>query len=233
MQYVSWLLLLFVTIAHADPRTKVAVIDTGISELALFSGYFCKDGHADMTMTGLRDRHGHGTMVANEIAKNLDKSTHCILVIKWLDYSQESAPAPIKLKQLVASINYAIALDAKFINLSLGGDEPYTNERNAIATALNKGIVVAVAAGNENSNLSIVCDYFPACYGFKNKNFIVVANYNGLKKQPSSNYGGPVTAYEYGPNGTSQSTAIYLGKFIRGLYENKCTNTCPAPRRMR
>lgn len=233
MQYVSLLLLLLSPIAHADTRTKVAVVDTGMPTSLFDSRYLCSDGHKDISGTGIVDRHGHGSMIARDIARNIDVSTHCILIVKWIDWGRENIQPPVMMQRIAAAIDYAVISNSKYINLSLNGPGSSEYERQALTLALMQGVVVTVAAGNDGLNLSHNCDAFPACYAFRNKNFIVVANYRGTTRQRTSNYGGPVNAYEYGPTGTSESAAIFLGKYIRGSYENKCIGTCPMPSRVR
>lgn len=232
MKYVSCLMLLLSTIALADNRDKIAVIDTGAYPET--NPAFCRSGHKDFSGTGIEDHYGHGMMVAASIARSIDPAKVCLLAIKWIDWNREDLTEKQKLARIVSSIEYAIASGAKFINMSLSGQSPNPAERIAISLALRAGIVIAVAAGNDNRDLSQSCDIYPACYGFKNKNFRVVANYDGFIKARNSNYGGPVNELENGGSGdTSRATAIFLGKYVRGVYENKCSNTCPAPKRLR
>lgn len=234
MQYVSCILLLLSSIAFADQRVKIAIIDTGMPENGLESPYFCDSGHKDFSGTGIIDRHGHGTMVANSIAKHIDPVTHCIVALKWIDWDRETVDATRKINRIAAAVSHATAINAKYINMSLYGPSSDSDEKQAIETALARGIVVAVAAGNDGHDLSKMCDAYPACYAFKNKNFIVVANYLDWQRIWNSNYGGPVNATEFAQFDTSQATAIYLGKLIRGIYETKCSkHACPAPSNIR
>ncbi len=231
MKHLYWSLLMISSVALADNRDKIAVIDTGAYELD--SPIFCKSGHTDLTGTGIKDINGHGTMIANAIGKNIDSSKVCIIVIKWFNSDEEPVGIKLKIKRVGDSISYAIRSGAKFINLSLYGRGPNPAEKLALKTALKFGIFIAVAAGNENVNLDLDCNAFPACYAFKSKKFKVVANYKGFVKAPTSNYGGPVNEFENGENhGTSKATAVFLGKYIRGVYENKCINTCPVRKRL-
>jgi len=231
MQYVSCILLLLSSIVLADSRSKIAVIDTGISSGYSDSGYLCKEGHKDFSDTGIEDRHGHGTMIFGAIAKRIDPSTNCIVIIKWIDWGHESPSVPEMMSRIAQSVEFAAQIHVDYINMSLAGPGASALEEQALSIALNAGIFIAVAAGNDNIDLSKKCTIYPACYRFKSKNFRVVANYDGFMKWPSSNYGGPVNELENGGTGdTSLATAIFLGKHIRGSYENKCTkHTCPAP----
>ncbi len=59
---------------------------------------------------------------------------------------------------VAAGINAAVAAGAKVINLSLGGDPPDQQIRNAIATAAVNGVVVVVSAGNDGDSTDPLID---------------------------------------------------------------------------
>jgi len=63
---------------------------------------------------------------------------------------------------IVAGIRYAADNGAKVINLSLGGEDPSTTERDAISYAVGKGVFVAIAAGNEKEEGNPI--QYPAFY---------------------------------------------------------------------
>jgi len=75
------------------------------------------------------------------------------------------------------------------------------------------------------------CYYFPACYQFPSEYFRVVGSNTGYEndfggENRYSNYGKKVTHWENGTNvgtpkmkGTSQATAINLGKWVREIYK--------------
>jgi len=212
------LLLSSVSIA-ADPRIKVAVVDTGILISKEIAPYICTDGHKDHTRTDLMDRHGHGTNVAHLIAQSLDPTRHCLVIIKWLDSSTPDILAAFYLQQ---AIYYAAHSDVKYINVSAGGQANFARERKSIEYAVKRGIRVVVASGNDHANLDIDCIYFPACYSIMNSNFYVVGALDKDGKRAwFSNYGGPINAFAPGVNqswkteiimsGTSQATAVYTG----------------------
>jgi serine protease len=50
---------------------------------------------------------------------------------------------------IVAALQYAADNGAKVVNLSIGGTDPSPAERDAIGLALNRGLFVAIAGGNE------------------------------------------------------------------------------------
>jgi subtilisin family serine protease len=172
-------------------------------------------------------------MVVKRIAANIDPSKYCFLIIKWIDSGDEAVSNTAKISRVADSVNYAVKNKVKFINMSLSGIGGSDKEKEAVASALKNGVTVVVAAGNDNINLSETCVIYPACYGFKAQNFKVVGNFDGFNKEKTSNYGGPINAYEHGPLGTSEAAAIYLGKLIRGLNEKDCGVTCPFNNRVR
>jgi major intracellular serine protease len=128
----------------------VAVIDTGVD-------YYHPDlmgrilGGKDFTGKGdYMDGNGHGTHVAGTIAAS-NTGTGIIgvapkakiLALKALDDNGEGY-----MDWTVQAIRYAITQDVDVINMSLGG--PHTlSLRRAVQEAVNAGIIVVAAAGNE------------------------------------------------------------------------------------
>lgn len=202
-----------------EKRSKIAIIDTGIKEKNQLKRFMCSEGHKDFTGTGLVDREGHGTNIAGIIAKKMDPTKQCIVVIKFFDpLAQNQTTA------LLQSFRWAYQQNVKFVNYSGGGAGKNSAEEEAIKKLLDANVVVSVAAGNDSKNLSLDCYYYPACYAFQNKNFHVVDNGQGSYRSRSSNWGGPVTDTENGENvegegiiltGTSQATAVLTGKLIK------------------
>lgn len=199
-------------------RIKIAVIDSGINSSAL-KPYLCDGGHIDLTGNTLTDVVGHGTNVTSIIVKNLNPKTHCIVIIKWFhnDKAHLSAVSP--------AITKAIEDKVSYINMSLSGYAYDAQEFYSIQKALDLGIVVVVAAGNNGKNLGVKCDIYPACYPINNKNYYVVANFVDDVRFDSSNFGGPVNAFENGVNinaggyvmtGTSQAAAKFMNDLLKG-----------------
>jgi serine protease len=227
MKYVLALLLL-PAMSHA--MITVAVIDTGLhdsvvdlSEPPSDSWYdygICKYGHKDYTGTDLKDRHGHGTNISGLIHMHAGGEAHCQVVLKYYD---PSVPTLNNLKNMIKAIRYAIDINVDIINISGGGVTFSGAEYRLIMEALNKGIIVIAAAGNERSDEP----FYPAAYSDK---VISVGSLDSKgNRLPSSNYGKYVTTYEIGKNqvgsygpemtGTSQATAIRTGKKIKEIYE--------------
>jgi len=113
--------------------------------------------------------------------------------------------------------------------VSGGGTEPSTEEKALVTEALNKGITLVLAAGNERSDL-LSHPYYPAMY---DKRAIIVGNESRTHSRvPSSNWG-PTVEWEIGENvmsylprgqgtmnGTSQATAVRTGKLVRQKLAN-------------
>ena len=233
----SLLIILSCSIAHAK-QLVVAVIDTGIDVSLLNKNTFCKTGHKFFAGTSLMDNHGHGTHVSyliDQYAKNVilgnstisqlesAKVNYCQIIIKFYDPNDNQNSH----LSMTKSIKWAIQQKVDIINISGGGRMFVPDEHKAIIEALNKGIVVVAAAGNDSSNLGR-STYYPAMY---DKRIYVVGNIvnNSRIIARTSNYGKPVNSWEIGENvlsrfpnnsvgylsGTSQATAIRTGKIVR------------------
>lgn len=152
---------------------RVAVIDTGFDFESNWEEYLglpdvdgytlrmpklCKTGHEDFTNTGIQDTNGHGTHVAGIIAKFAENSNYCLIILK------NYAPSKLKnntLERTLKALEKAIALKVDIINYSGGGRGRSETECEIIRQALDAGIKVIVAAGNERQNINRV-PYYPA-----------------------------------------------------------------------
>lgn len=209
----------------------VAVIDTGVDQAAGIK--LCPTGSIDFVThsTSPTDNLGHGTHIASTIQNNAGKADFCIVSIR---YYSDSAPGSLNLANMIKAIEHAVSIHADYINISGGGPSPNKEEKAAIKKALDNGIKVVVAAGNDHHDISIEdYRYYPADY---DKRIVVVGNLVSLgHRSPSSNYGGPTNRWEIGTNvrsnipcfnsnskppcsglmsGTSQATAVATGKLI-------------------
>ncbi|MBO4395256.1 MAG: S8 family serine peptidase [Eubacterium sp.] len=129
----------------------VAVVDTGVSAHPFLgnrriSGYDYVDNDSDPT-----DLNSHGTHVAGTIVDCTPGLNVRIMPVRVLDANGNGYFSTIAL-----GIRYAADHGAKVINLSLGGGHSnYTD--SAVQYALNKGVTVVAAAGNNYSNTSTFC----------------------------------------------------------------------------
>jgi subtilisin family serine protease len=144
-----------------EKTITVAVIDTGgistdVAKALKTDAYsikegLCKQGHKDFTGTGIIDRHGHGTNISGLIEREANGAHYCQLVMKYFDSNTE-ASNPLKAIRL--ALRAAIDAKVDFINISGGGMDYDLQERDLVVEALNKGITVVAAAGNEGMDLS-------------------------------------------------------------------------------
>jgi len=228
---IASVLMLVPVRALGASKIVVAVIDTGVDVAAV--SHLCQTGHMDFVTHSSSpvDYHGHGTHIASLIEKNAGEGDFCIVSLR---YYSESATGNVNLANMIKAINYAIDLHVNYINISGGGAEYSEEEFQAIKKALNRGIKIVAAAGNDHRDISIKDNrYYPACY---DKRITVVGNLaEDGSRSPSSNYGEPTNRWEIGTGvranvpcynaydkppcsgkltGTSQATAIATGKLI-------------------
>lgn len=216
--------LLLTSSSLKETRKKIAVIDSGIDlKNEKLKPYICNTGNFDFTGEGLQDTHGHGTNVSWLIVKNLNPKEYCVMSLKYFSTTNHHNNLSGEIKSFIR----AAELGAVLINFSGGGMFASSAENQAVNYALSKGIKVVVAAGNNSTDLSRDCNYFPAC-GIKHENFYVVGStYENGQRLPSSNYNGPVQNWEVGyqqegPDGkrltgTSQATAVFSGNLLKGV----------------
>jgi subtilisin len=136
----------------------VAVLDTGVDtdHMDLVSNIFdcvSKVTHFIPDSKNCEDGHGHGTHTAGTIAANGGTDGLGIygvapeaklIVVKVCDrrgwcYGDDIA----------SGIYYATDKGANIISMSIGGDEPDTQILTAIDYAVNNGVLVVAAAGND------------------------------------------------------------------------------------
>lgn len=205
--------LLLCVVTTISAQDIVAVIDSGINKNAINEKYLCKTGHKAFLGYSIRDDNGHGTNIVSIIGPNLKKD-QCIVVIKaWASWANGDQTA----NAYAMATQYAQTIKAKFVNYSGGGAEPIDLERISLYRLLQTGAHIAVASGNnKNKNMKSKCNYYPACYKFRHKNFHIVST-----KRPfaNDNFGFPIK-YDRGCGGkpylcgTSQATAFYMRKLI-------------------
>ena len=201
-------------------KVKVAVIDTGIKDVKTTKIPLCKERH-DFTGEGLEDVLGHGTNVSHLIHANAGNADYCQVVIKTFTAFKSDKHA---MSRTILALEKAIEFNVDIINYSASGVGFSSREAQAINKAIDKGIIVVVAAGNDKKDLSKTCDVYPACY---NRKIVVVGcKMDNGQKCKHTNYGGPVDIMvngdkQYGGGyimtGTSQSTANMTGTIIRDL----------------
>ncbi|WP_432666398.1 S8 family peptidase [Wukongibacter baidiensis] len=146
---------------------NIAVIDTGVdynhpdlkNRVKQDMGYDFVNDDGDAM-----DDNGHGTHVAGIISAEANNEEGIVGVVGNLDVNV----IPIKVLDkdgvgysdtIAKGIEYAVEKGADIINLSLGGTERDEDIEKAVSNALDKGVLVIAAAGNDKRN----CDeYTPA-----------------------------------------------------------------------
>jgi len=133
----------------------VAVLDTGVDaghpDLVghLVTGY-----NATSPNRGPIDDNGHGTMTLGIIAASANNG----IGVAGVGWSAKAMPVKVLAADgsgydadIAEGIDWAVAHGAKVINMSLGG--PYDNAvlHDALTRAVNKGVVIVAAAGNDGS----------------------------------------------------------------------------------
>jgi subtilisin family serine protease len=184
---IKYVLILFSIPIQA--QTRIAVIDTGYRIEGKQHPKFCKEVGYDFATRSRTVTHPmtHGTYVTNIIANTLQDKNYCIL-----EY-QVVADGGINSNNISLAIRMATDLNAKYINMSIVGHEYNRDEREAMMYAVSKGVVLFLAAGNDDENLS--CKAYPACYPIAH---IIGAIDNRGRKCPWSNYGSMITSYYSG-----------------------------------
>ena len=137
----------------------VAVVDTGVESShpflkgRLLKGYDFVDN--DSTP---QDGHSHGTHVSGTVVDMTPGLTVSVLPVRVLNNKGSGTSSVIG-----NGIRYAADNGASVINISLGGSHSnYKDE--AIAYAVQKGVTVVAAAGNESTNTSNRCPaHITAC----------------------------------------------------------------------
>lgn len=229
------------TIALAKPL-KIAVIDTGYDSSVLVQNVkLCKDGHTDYTLAAnpFSDSVLHGTHIASIIAAGLGNNSYCIVVLKFYDQNDSDIE---NLVNTIKAFKRAIKLKVDVINYSGGGIMPSKEEYKVVKQALDAGIKVVVAAGNEASDLRKK-PYFPACYEERliavestNKDGVTLqsSNYLGVSHVDVSKCNNSNVVHDIGEvslkrkdgemltmTGTSQATAMRTAKEALKLIKGK------------
>lgn len=240
----------------AGSGIKVAVIDSGIQK-----NHVELKGKASASVTysspynKAEDNNGHGTHVSGIIAANANNDEGgagiaykaSIVSYKALEQNPATGGAGGSTADIIKAVNASVKSGARVINMSLGGHYYDALFEATVDTAVNKGVVVVAAAGNEAAQLSRTTNdtnyCSPACFenvitvSVKQKGSATLANF--------SNYGAgivDITAPGTGiassvpdgymlMDGTSQATpmvaaaAAYILSVSPDLKNNKTKST--------
>jgi serine protease len=195
-------------IQRGDPSVVIAVLDSGVAfedfgpyrkapdfdSTVFVTGFnvFTRDAHAN-------DDNFHGTHVASVIAEATNNSTG----VAGLAFGCSIMPVKVLNRNGTGSffsvsegVDYAVNFNqggrqVRVINLSLGGDGSSTALTTSINRAVDAGITVVAAAGNENTGT--------ISYPANLPNVIAVGAVDGRKQRaPYSNFGSTLDVMAYG-----------------------------------
>ncbi len=135
------------------PEVIVAVLDTGLNTANRYLKGRYIDGYNFINNTSdYSDAQYHGTEVCGVIADGTSSNVK-VMPLKVMDEKGDG-----KMSDSARAIYYALDHGADVINLSLSGDDKnhtYHSLDDAIAEAVSRGVVVIVAAGNQDCDASL------------------------------------------------------------------------------
>jgi hypothetical protein len=187
-------------------QTVVAVLDTGISSLhpELESRIDQRGFNFTTNDRKIEDVNGHGTFVSGIIAARTNNEIGIAGTVG--EFPVKVLPMKVCSNEgcftsdLIRAIDYAIRLNVDVINISLGGSEFIASEYQSIQEAIDAGITVVAAAGNQSSS-DIT---YPGGYS---RVISVGSVSSGNRRSRFSNYNETVSVVAPGENIKS----IYLG----------------------
>lgn len=211
----------------AGKGIKVAVIDSGVQK-----NHEDLNGKATALSTctspwnKAADNNGHGTHVSGIIAAKKDNGlggagiayNASIISVKALEQN------PIVLEDcggytsdIIKAVNTSVKKGARVINMSLGGYGYDALYESSINNAVNKGVVVVAAAGNETTQLSTDISsgkyVSPAC--FENVITVSATNTGATTLASFSNYGNGIV--DIAAPGTQIASSVPGGyKYMSG-----------------
>lgn len=230
------LLLLGISLSVQAKTIKVAVIDTGYDFKSTWNKNglisrpkLCPNGHYDFVNNNNipMDNHGHGTHIAGIITQGNESVPYCLVILKYFDSDRKKSN---NILNMVLAYREAIEQKVDIINVSGGGVERSEYECELVKQALDQGIKVIAAAGNEHQELNHQPFYPAMCDGRVIKVVNVSKNNEILKSSNRDSSGRiPNVVKAYGENiysllpgnnfglmtGTSQSTANVTREVIR------------------
>ena len=113
--------------------------------------------------TNVSDDHGHGTFVAGMIIANTNNSAGIAGImpnVKLMPIKVSAKDRDASISDVIKAIEYAVDNGADVINMSLGTNDFSEALKSACDNAVEKGVIVVAAAGNDGS--SKPC--YPAAY---------------------------------------------------------------------
>lgn len=185
------------------------------------------------------DNEGHGTHIAGIITTQFNKKNNSDAEIQLMPvkYYSSHLSHQMNMANTIKAIQYAALMKAQIVNFSAGGARPEFYELQAIKNLQQLGIIMVVAAGNEQEDTDIV-RYYPASYRLDHMISVAALEKNG-RLTSFSNYGkntvdiaapgksiySTLPQNKYGLlSGTSQATAFVTG-WVAAIMANKKPET--------
>lgn len=182
------------------------------------------------------DVEGHGTHIAGIITTQFSKQKHSgsELQLMAIKYYSSKLSNQMNIINTIKAIHYATQMKAQIVNYSAGGAMPEFYELQAIQNLRKLGIMMVVAAGNEQEDTDVV-RYYPASYRLDNMISVAALQKDGGLTN-FSNYGKNTVdiaapgklIYSTLPNnrygflsGTSQATAFVTGQLAAVVADKK------------
>lgn len=143
-------------LSNQGEGVRVMVLDTGIDEKHPALAPNFEEGKDFTSLSGgadFTDLVGHGTHVAGTIAAAMDATTGFTGVAPKAKIlaGRVCATNGCSNVAIAAGINWAIEKKVDVVNMSLGGMWSTPAERTAVANALQAGVTIVAASGNDGS----------------------------------------------------------------------------------
>lgn len=181
------------------------------------------------------DFDGHGTHVAGIIGAQVNNGKgiagvmgRSIKIVPFKIIDERVAGAS---SCLFNGINYMVQKRVKVINLSLGSTQYLESVKQALKNAVNNGVFVAAAAGNDGKLVGIEISQYPGAYSFEIPGLMNVGSIdsNTALKSSFSNYS-PMYVDIAAPGGDENTIGIAsLGTVSTASYERKRGTSMSTP----
>jgi hypothetical protein len=137
--------------SQSGKGVKIAILDTGVDAHSSFGGKV-------IAMLGGGDVNGHGTAVASMIAGNTHLTPGVAPSTMLLSYQIGDAQGYSDSFKIAEAILAAVDAGASVINISFGSVSQSSLLSDAVALAVEAGVVIVAASGNSGSDRV----YYPA-----------------------------------------------------------------------
>lgn len=160
------------------------------------------------------DDQGHGTHVAGLAAAHSNNGVGILGIMpvgaEIMGVKVLGADGSGTITGIVNGINYAVAQGADVINMSLGGPGASAALQDAVTNAVNAGVVVVVAAGNDGQELTDTNIVSPASYGRDLDGMITIGSADAVSKNRSGFSNFSTTYVELVAPGSNGIISTYL-----------------------